>query len=137
MNSCIIITLKGIITMSKILESGEDYLETILILHNKLGYVRSVDVAVETGYSKPSVSRAMGILKNAGYITVDRGGQLILTEAGKKKAESIYERHLIITDFFENILGVSHENAERDACKIEHDLSDESYEKLKEFAQKK
>lgn len=120
--------------MAKIRESGEDYLETILVLHNKSGYVRSIDVANETGFSKPSISRAMGILKEEGLITIDKGGQLIFTDEGRRRAESVYERHIVITDFLEQVLGVSHDNAERDACKIEHDLSDETYEKLKSFA---
>lgn len=120
--------------MAKILESGEDYLETILMLYNKTGYVRSVDVANETGYSKPSISRAMGILKDEGMITVDPGGQLILTEKGRQRAEAIYDRHVVITEFLEKVIGVSHETAEKDACKIEHDISEETFEKLKKFS---
>ena len=116
-----------------IYESGEDYLETILLLHEKTGFVRSVDIACELNYSKPSISRAMNILKESGYITVQAGGQILLTEEGRKKAESIYERHVNITRFLEEVLSVSHENAEHDACKIEHIISDESYEKLKRF----
>lgn len=112
-------------------ESGEDYLETILILHNKTGYVRSIDIATELGYSKPSVSRAMGILKTNGYITVEPSGQILLTEEGRKKAESVYNRHLVITEFLES-LGVSKENAELDACKIEHIISEETFSKIKE-----
>ncbi len=120
--------------MAKILESGEDYLETILILHNRTGYVRSIDVAGETGYSKPSVSRAVGILRDEGLLEIDPGGQLILTASGRKRAEAIYERHVVITEFLEKVLNVSHENAEHDACKIEHDLSDETYEKIKKYS---
>ena len=116
-----------------IYESGEDYLETILLLHRKTGFVRSVDIAAELKYSKPSISRAMNILKDDGFITVESGGQIMLTEKGKAKAESIYERHVIITEFFEKALGVDHEIAAHDACKIEHIISDESYQKLKEF----
>ena len=111
-------------------ESGEDYLETILILHNKTGYVRSIDIATELGYSKPSVSRAMGILKANGYITVEPSGQIVLTDEGRKKAESVYHRHLVITDFLEG-LGVSRENAELDACKIEHIISEETFARIK------
>ncbi|MBP0957131.1 MAG: metal-dependent transcriptional regulator [Oscillospiraceae bacterium] len=114
-------------------ESGEDYLETILLLHEKTGFVRSVDIACELNYSKPSISRAMNILKESGYITVQAGGQILLTEEGRKKAESIYERHVNITRFLEKVLSVSQENAEHDACKIEHIISEESYEKLKRF----
>jgi len=116
-----------------IYESGEDYLETILRLHNKTGFVRSVDIACELNYSKPSISRAVNILKESGYITVGSGGQILLTELGKAKAESVYERHVVITGFLENVLKVSRENAEHDACKIEHIISEESYEKLKKF----
>lgn len=116
-----------------IYESGEDYLETILLLHEKTGFVRSVDIACELNYSKPSISRAMNILKESGYITVQAGGQILLTEEGRKKAESIYERHVNITRFLEEVLSVSQENAEHDACKIEHIISEESYEKLKRF----
>lgn len=116
-----------------IYESGEDYLETILLLHEKTGFVRSVDIACELNYSKPSISRAVNILKESGYITVQAGGQILLTEKGRKKAESIYERHVNITRFLEEVLSVSHENAEHDACKIEHIISEESYEKLKRF----
>lgn len=116
-----------------IYESGEDYLETILLLHKKTGFVRSVDIAGELNYSKPSISRAVNILKENGFITVGAGGQILLTELGKEKAEAIYDRHVHITDFFENVLKVSHDNAEHDACKIEHIISEESYEKLKQF----
>lgn len=118
-----------------IYESGEDYLETILLLHEKTGFVRSVDIACELNYSKPSISRAVNILKESGYITVGTGGQILLTDIGRKKAESVYERHVYITRFFENILKVSHENADHDACKIEHIISDESYEKLKQYTE--
>ncbi|MDE5859971.1 MAG: metal-dependent transcriptional regulator, partial [Oscillospiraceae bacterium] len=100
-------------------ESGEDYLETILILHRKTGFVRSIDIANELGYSKPSISRAMGILKNDGYISVEPGGQILLTDSGKAMAEQIYGKHLMLRGFLHEILGVSEENAERDACRIE------------------
>lgn len=114
-------------------ESGEDYLETILILHGKTGFVRSVDIAGELGYSKPSISRAMGILKSDGYITVEPGGQILLTKSGKAKAEQIYGKHIMFRSFLHGILGVSEENAERDACRIEHILSEETCEKFKSF----
>lgn len=119
-----------------IYESGEDYLETILLLHKKTGYVRSVDIADQLGYSKPSISRAMGILKNDGYITVERGGQIMLTTEGKAKAEKVYGRHVMLYEFLNKILGVSEENAERDACRIEHILSEETCSKLKAFIEK-
>ncbi len=114
-------------------ESREDYLETILLLMKKMGNVRSIDIANELGYSKPSISRAVGILKESGYITVDSSGHISFTGEGLKIAEAIYERHTTIKKFFVDVLGVSEETAEQDACKIEHILSDESYEKLKKF----
>ena len=116
-------------------ESGEDYLETILILHKKTGHVRSIDIANELGYSKPSVSRAMGILKDGGFISVANDGQITLTDVGEEKAQEVYGRHLLITGFLTDILGVSAENAEEDACKIEHVVSCETVEKLKIFVE--
>jgi Mn-dependent DtxR family transcriptional regulator len=112
-------------------ESGENYLETILILKERLGSVRAVDVATELEFSKPSVSRAIGILKNEGLLTVEDGGALELTEAGLAKASSVYDRHLVIADFLAS-LGVEKETAAEDACRIEHILSEESFEKMKE-----
>ena len=117
----------------KIQESEEMYLETILRLRNRSSFVRSIDVASELGYSKPSISRAMGILKADGYITVEPNGQLILTDMGLAKAEQIYGRHVMLREFLRDTLGVSEENAEADACRIEHILSDETYSKLKSF----
>ncbi len=116
-----------------IYESGEDYLETILILHNTTGFVRSIDVANKLGYSKPSISRAISILKENGYITVEKSGELVLTDLGKEKAEGIYLRHLVIKDFLVSVLGVNEDTANADACKIEHDISEESFTKLKAF----
>ncbi len=116
-------------------ESGEMYLETILILSKKLSGVRSIDVCEEMGYSKPSVSRAVGILKNGGYILVDRDGYITLTDEGRYVAERTYERHRVLTSFFEDI-GVSAERASEDACKIEHDISDETFEALKKYIAK-
>ena len=117
----------------KIQESGENYLETILILQNKNGYVRSVDVASELGYSKPSVSRAMSILRTSGYITMDdKNSQITLTAAGKQRAEDIYERHCLITKYLVDVLGVTAATASEDACRIEHIISDESFNKMKE-----
>ncbi|QIB68082.1 metal-dependent transcriptional regulator [Aminipila butyrica] len=113
-----------------IYESGEDYLETILILHKRNDVVRSIDVASELGFSKPSVSRAMGILKKDGYIFMDEKGHITLSEKGLTAAEGIYERHNNISKFLIDVLGVSEENAAKDACRIEHDLSNETYHKI-------
>lgn len=112
-------------------ESGEMYLETILILSRKNGAVRSIDISEYMGYSKPSVSRAVGLLKADGYINVDGGGYITLTDGGKKIAEKIYERHNVLAEALK-MLGVSETAATADACKIEHDISDESFEKIKE-----
>ena len=114
-------------------ESGEDYLETILLLHNKTGHVRSVDIANKLGYSKPSVSRAMGILKSSGFIEMASDGQIILTDKGKKRADDIYSRHLLFVEFYRDVLGVSEETANDDACKTEHIVSEETVSKLREF----
>ena len=116
-------------------ESGEMYLETILILLRKNSAVRAIDVGEYMGYSKPSVSRAMGKLKNDGFITVDGSGYISLTDDGRAVAEKIYERHTLLTDFFTRI-GVEKEIASADACKIEHDISDETFEAIKEFVLK-
>ncbi len=114
-------------------ESGEMYLETILVLKNNNGPVRSVDVARALSFSKPSVSRALGILKDDGYVTVEDNGELNLTEAGLARAGAIYERHRYITKFLENVIGVPHETAESDACRIEHIISQETFDKIKEY----
>ena len=111
-------------------ESSEDYLETILVLHQRNDIVRSIDVAAELGFSKPSVSRAMGILKKDGYIHMDEKGHITLTKKGLNTAENIYARHNNISKFFIELLGVSEENALKDACRIEHDLTNETYEKI-------
>ena len=117
-------------------ESREDYLETILLLMKKNGAVRSIDIANELNYSKASISRAVGILKNSGLITVSPSGQISFTEEGYQKASDVYEKHTILKEFLETILKVYSETAEQDACKIEHVISDESYFKLKEFVRK-
>ena len=117
-------------------ESGEMYLETILILKNRFGYVRSIDIANEMNVSKPSVSRAVGLLKDNGYITFDPNGMILLTESGSAVAEKIYERHQILTQFLTSI-GVNEDTAAHDACKIEHDISEESYEKIREVTLRK
>ena len=117
-----------------LLESGEMYLESILQLSLKQGYVRSVDVSEYMGYSKPSVSRAVGLLKNGGYILVDVDGLITLTDAGMEIAQKILERHTVLTKLLIG-LGVSPETAATDACKIEHNLSDETFEALKKHAE--
>ena len=119
----------------KIQESGEMYLETILILKSRAANVRAIDVAQEMNFSKPSVSRALGILKDNGYITVDRNGYISLTDSGKATAEKIYERHTILTELLE-LIGVPETVAQDDACKIEHCLSDETFAAIKKFADK-
>ena len=113
-------------------ESGEMYLETILILSKRLEHVRSLDVAEHMGFSKPSVSRAVGLLKNAGYLLMAPTGYLTLTESGKAIAEKIYERHTVLSRFFISI-GVEEATAIEDACKVEHYISDQTFEKIKEF----
>ncbi|NMP36551.1 MAG: metal-dependent transcriptional regulator [Clostridiales bacterium] len=116
-------------------ESGEMYLETILILSQKSQAVRSLDVAEYMNYSKPSVSRAVGLLKTAGYISADPEGYLTLTEPGREIAAKIYERHRLLTEFLMH-LGVDSDTASQDACKIEHDISDASFEAIKAHALK-
>ena len=116
--------------MNGLYESGEDYLETILILKKRNGNVRSIDIAREMDLSKPSVSRAMGILKNKEFITVDEDGAIHLTEEGSKLAKKIYERHRILTEALMS-LGVDEKTASEDACRIEHDISEKSFNKIK------
>ena len=113
-------------------ESGEMYLETIHVLYKKTGAVRAIDVCEHMGYSKPSVSRAMGILKSAGYIEVDKHGFITLTESGLDVANRMYERHTLLTELFVR-LGVDEATAADDACKIEHHISEESFEAIKKF----
>ena len=117
-------------------ESGEMYLETIYVLSKKSNSVRAIDVAEEMGYSKPSISRAIGILKQGGYVITDEHGFLTLTESGRETAEKIYERHTILSNFLIHI-GVSPEVADEDACKVEHILSEETFEAIKKFAENK
>ena len=116
-------------------ESGEMYLETIYVLSKKGKGVRAVDVGEYMGFSKPSVSRAMGILRSGGFVELDKDGYLVLTEEGLRVAGRTYARHELFTAFFEAI-GVSPEVAEADACKIEHDISDETFEAMKRFTEK-
>ena len=114
----------------KIQESGEMYLETILILSQKSPYVRSIDVGEYMGFSKPSVSHAMGLLRSGGYVNMDENGYLTLTEAGAELAGKIYERHRVLTRIL-TLLGVDEKVAAEDACKMEHDISDVSFAALK------
>ncbi len=119
----------------RIYESSEDYLERILILQKKLGNVRSIDIAVDMNYSKASISRAIKKLREENLITIGTGGNIILTEEGLRLANHIYERHTVLTKFFIS-LGVDENIASQDACKIEHDLSDESFQALKRYLKK-
>ena len=111
-------------------ESGEMYLETILILTRDKTNVRSIDVVEYRGFSKPSVSRAIGLLKNGGYVNVDADGYLSLTDEGREIAEKMYERHKLLSAFLVS-LGVPEDIALEDACRIEHHISDESFEAIK------
>ncbi len=120
----------------KIQESGENYLETILILQNKNGFVRSIDIANELNYTKASISRAMSILKNAEYITMDESNKILLTEKGLKKANEIYERHRIIKKYLILALDIDDDTADQDACRIEHIISEKSFDKMKEYVKR-
>lgn len=113
-------------------KSGEDYLEAILMIQEEKGFCRSIDVAHHLNVSKPSVSVAMGLLRENGMITTGVDGQLHFTEAGRKLASDVYGRHCLLTEFLLS-LGVSEETAKEDACKIEHDLSPETYQCLSRF----
>lgn len=117
-------------------ESGEMYLETILRLTDKNENVRSIDVSEEMGFSKPSVSRAIGLLKTGGYINVSREGYLSLTDVGREVAVKVYERHKLITELLTD-LGVKEDVAALDACKIEHCISDDSFRAIKEYIEKR
>ena len=114
----------------RLYESGEMYLESILVLSKQGKDIRAIDLCDYMGYSKPSVSRALGILKKSGHVVVDKNGHLTLTDEGREVAEKIYERHKILTEVLVS-LGVSHDVASDDACKIEHHISDESFEAIK------
>ena len=114
----------------KLHESGEMYLETILILSKKGGLVRAIDVGEYMGFSKPSVSRAIGLLKNGGFVSTTDGGSLVLTETGREVAEKIYERHCCLSKALIE-MGVDEKTADTDACKIEHVISDESFQAIK------
>ncbi len=115
-------------------ESGEMYLETVYVL-SKNGVVRSLDVAEYMGFSKPSVSRAVGLLKQGGYLLMDKEGYLTLTESGLDVAKKIYERHTLLSKFLVR-LGVDEKTATEDACKMEHDISDESFSAIKEHVRR-
>ncbi|MBQ9860528.1 MAG: metal-dependent transcriptional regulator [Clostridia bacterium] len=115
-------------------ESGQMYLETILVLSKKSSAVRSIDIVEHMGYSKPSVSRAVGLLKNGGFIVVDKDGYITLTPIGKETAEKIYERHTVLTAWLVK-LGVDPETAAEDACRMEHTISDTSIAAIKRFVE--
>lgn len=119
----------------RILESKENYLETILILQNRRGEVRSIDIAAEMDFSKPSVSVAMKNLRNEGCIIVDENGRIALTKEGKEIAERVYERHLLFTEWLIS-MGISEETAAEDACRMEHCLSEESFAAIKNYIKK-
>lgn len=114
----------------KLYESGENYLETILLIAQRKGSVRSIDIAGELQYTKPSVSRAMAILKKAGYIVMDENGLISLTDSGRETAGHIYERHRILKEYLVS-LGVDEAIASEDACRIEHVISQQTFEKIK------
>lgn len=118
-----------------LLESGEMYIETIHILSKKIKYVRAIDVGTQMGFSKPSVSRAMKLLKEGGYIVIDDAGYITLTPAGLEIANKIYERHTVLSEFLIKI-GVPENIATEDACRIEHHISDESLQAIKRLKEK-
>ena len=118
----------------KIHASGEDYLEAVLILQKKQGMVRSIDLARHMGFSKPSISHAVGVLRDGGFLTMDEDGFLHLTDIGREVAEKIYERHQFFTEQLV-AAGVDRETAEQDDCRIEHAISDTAFQKLKEKIQ--
>ena len=118
-------------------ESGENYLETILVLKEKRGTVRSIDIARELNFSKPSVSRAMGILREDGYICMEPSGEIRLTDQGQKKAREIYGRHLLLTRFLQEVAGVSPEMAEENACRMEHILDQEVVDGISRFMEER
>ena len=117
-------------------ESGEDYLEAILVLKNKNGFVRSVDIANHLGFSKPIVSRAMGILEKDGYIEFGIGNMINLTEKGQEKASDVYSRHQLLTKFLVKITGIPDDQAEKNACRIEHVIDSDVVEGIKNWINK-
>ena len=118
-------------------ESGENYLETILLLEMRNGTVRAVDIANELGYSKPSVTRAMGVLKKAGLVDQELYGTIQLTEAGRKRANEIYDRHVLIKEFLMTVLSLDARTAETDACRIEHIVSQTTIDRIRALLQEK
>ena len=122
--------------MSRILESGEMYLENILVLRTQLEHVRAIDVVKSTGYSKPSISRALGLLREDGMIEVDAHGYITLTPEGEARAQNVYLRHKALTAFFMSI-GIDEETASADACKIEHVISEQAMVKIREYLENK
>ncbi len=120
----------------KIHASGEDYLEAVLMLQQKKGMVRSIDLARHMGYSKPSISHAVSVLKDGGFLTMDESGFLHLTDAGTEVAEKIYERHRFFTQWLIDA-GIDPETAEQDACRMEHTISQKSFEQIRNAYQKK
>ena len=121
----------------KIQESGENYLETILLLEMRNGTVRAVDIANELGYSKPSVTRAMGVRKKAGLVDQELYGTIQLTEAGRKRANEIYDRHVLIKEFLMTVLSLDARTAETDACRIEHIVSQTTIDRIRALLQEK
>lgn len=119
----------------RIHESGENYLETILILQSKKGSVRSIDIANELDYTKASISRAMSILKKEGYIIMEDGGSIHLTDLGHQMATQIYERHRLLSEYLVKALQVGEETAVADACRMEHVISQESFHKIKDWVE--
>lgn len=117
-------------------ESGEDYLEAILVLKNQNGFVRSVDIANHLGFSKPSVSRAMSILEKDGYIEFGLGNMINLTDKGNEKASDIYDKHQLLTKFLVKVTGVSKEQAEENACRVEHVIDADIVAGIKKFMSK-
>ncbi len=116
-------------------ESGEMYLETILVLSKKKNAVRSIDICEEMGFSKPSISRAIHLLEDGGYLDIDNSGFITLTDVGREIAEKIYERHTVLTELF-MALGVDEETASEDACRIEHVISDKTFMAIKKHKKK-
>ena len=116
-------------------ESGEMYIESIYVLNKKIGNVRSIDICEHLGYSKPSVSRAMGLLKKGGFVVADDNGYLTLTDAGREIAEKMYQRHTVLSELLMRI-GVDEKTACEDACKIEHHISDTSFNAIKKYVEK-
>ena len=119
--------------MSQLHKSGEDYLEAILFIEEQKGRVKSVDIANFLGVSKPSVNKALTILQEMGYVSKPSYGEVTITQEGKKRAKAVAEKHIALTKFLTDVLGVEADTAEKDACKIEHDISEETTHKLIEF----